>query len=293
MSEYDIICNLLRIAPLVIIQALLLLLRRRAFYIRYPLVLLIGWLVIGASTVMYWDYAHEHAPTEELRMEIGRKDGAPRIFGVVFGWVFALFFMVISEGIRFGVQRLLLKRRGANPDDLANLESFLKQLSDVSHSIVRKWHDQVLTGLATFWLAGILFVNVALIQHGFKTLLIPLLAISGIGAVSGVALCLRRRWAKVSALAFSTSYMLVGLFLGVRRIWFIAAHVSLDASYGTGSSLGMLAYYWVFEQASFTLPAIIVTIFLLIKWRRHCRFQRPKKHLTTCSTDRRDAPRGQ
>ncbi|MBQ4812482.1 hypothetical protein J8M20_14085 [Pseudoalteromonas luteoviolacea] len=63
-------------------------------------IVLLGWGVIAGSTLLFWWYSIEFAPTEEIRLNLAKKDGAPKVVGTLFGWVFALIIYGFMEFIR-------------------------------------------------------------------------------------------------------------------------------------------------------------------------------------------------
>jgi len=279
MSEYHIIRNILTFAPFVIIQALLLLLKRRACYIRYPVVLFVGWIVFTVFVNMFWTYSIERAPTKELQLRMAEEEGVRCAAAVFVGWMYVSIFIAISETVRFGCRRFLFKEKHPCADDLADLECFLRWCSRVSQLLAANWHDLMFIGGATFLYAAILLGN--LVVWGFSSdQLVPtsvgplmplttvLLVMSAIGMVSGPALCLRGRRAIVPALVFSTSFLLLGLYLYGVRLWLFAQYAVAVGAKGYEPVLACLISA-AQEQTVFTVTAALITISLFIKGRKH------------------------
>ena len=99
-SMYDLLQNIIRITPLLILVGLFVGLNGKKWYWRSFFVVVVGWLVFAISTNVYWWYAFQYAPNDEVRSSVALKDGAPRVFVALFGWAFALVFLIVAELIR-------------------------------------------------------------------------------------------------------------------------------------------------------------------------------------------------
>jgi len=97
---YDLLQNIIRISPFFIMAGLFVGLNGKEWYWRSFFVIAVGWLVFAVSVNVYWWYAFQYAPNEEVRSSVALKDGAPRVFGMLFGWVFSLAFLLVAELIR-------------------------------------------------------------------------------------------------------------------------------------------------------------------------------------------------
>ena len=97
MSQYEIIQNLIRLMPILLILCIFVLLIRHRWYWRLSIIAVSGWLIVASSTMLYWWYAIEYAPSQEIQFELAKKDGAPRLFGTLFGWAFALVYLAVLE----------------------------------------------------------------------------------------------------------------------------------------------------------------------------------------------------
>jgi|GEM_PF-1931160 len=104
MSDYELITNAIRLAPLLIIILVGLSLIKKKAVIRVPAIFLVGWIVMIVFTFVYWHYAIEYAPSEELKYELTLKDGGAKTGSLFFGWIYSLAFILIFEVIRAGTK---------------------------------------------------------------------------------------------------------------------------------------------------------------------------------------------
>ena len=100
MSLYELIQNAIRVSPIIILLPTFLYLLRFKWYQRLGAMIILGWLVIAVSTLVFWSYSINYAPTQEIITDLAQRDGAPRVFGTLFGWVIGLIFLVVFEVIR-------------------------------------------------------------------------------------------------------------------------------------------------------------------------------------------------
>ena len=100
MSLYELIQNMIRLAPIVVLLVSFLYLLRFKWYQRLGVMFILGWVVIAVSTIAFWSYSINYAPTQEIMADLAKRDGAPRLFGTLFGWVFGLIFLFVFEAIR-------------------------------------------------------------------------------------------------------------------------------------------------------------------------------------------------
>lgn len=100
MSNYELITNAIRLAPLLIMILVGLSLIKKKAVFRVPVIFLAGWLVMIAITFVYWHYAIEYAPSEEIRYELTLKDGGAKTGSLFFGWFYSLIFVLIFEVVR-------------------------------------------------------------------------------------------------------------------------------------------------------------------------------------------------
>ena len=112
---YDLLQNVIRISPILVLLGIFVCLNRKKWYWRSFIIVVVGWIVFAVSTNVYWWYAFEFASNEEVREHIALKDGAPRVFVALFGWAFALVFLIVAELIRnltiFGFRFLKINGR--------------------------------------------------------------------------------------------------------------------------------------------------------------------------------------
>lgn len=98
---YNLICDVLRLAPFAIILYLLWFVNFRNKLLKYFVILLVGHVVINVFVHLYWSYAFFYAPTPALQEEVGLKDGASRAFALFIGWLYALVFALIANGAKY------------------------------------------------------------------------------------------------------------------------------------------------------------------------------------------------
>ena len=99
--------------PFAIVLGLTIACRRQRWWVRYSIVLGVGWVVLVLFTHLYWEFAIDYAPTEELQEDLMRRDGGPRLFAFLFGWLFAGLLMAPIEIARAGWLWLRRLRRAA------------------------------------------------------------------------------------------------------------------------------------------------------------------------------------
>ena len=104
MSDYELITNAIRLAPLLIMILVGLSLFKEKAAIRVPVIFLTGWIVMIAITFVYWHYAIEYAPSEEIRYELTLKDGGAKTGSLFFGWIYSLIFVLLFEVVRAGTK---------------------------------------------------------------------------------------------------------------------------------------------------------------------------------------------
>ena len=97
---YDLLQNVIRISPLLVLIILFVRLNGKKWYWRSFFVVVVGWGAFAISTNVYWWYSFNYAPNEYVRTYVALKDGAPRIFGTFFGWAIALVFLFVAEIVR-------------------------------------------------------------------------------------------------------------------------------------------------------------------------------------------------
>ena len=108
IQEYKIVINILLIMPFVLITILYFFLKDKKWKIRYPVMILSGWVFFLIFVVSLTTYSVTYAPTEELMKIAVDGDGAPNVFTLLFGWIYALVFLLFLETINkviFYIQR--------------------------------------------------------------------------------------------------------------------------------------------------------------------------------------------
>jgi uncharacterized membrane protein len=71
--------------------------RNLKWQIRYPVMILAGWMIFIVSVILLNDFAFHYAPTKELMEAAANGDGAANAFAIVFGWVYALVVLLVFE----------------------------------------------------------------------------------------------------------------------------------------------------------------------------------------------------
>ena len=108
IQEYKIVINILLIMPFVLITILYFFLKDKKWKIRYPVMILSGWVFFLIFVVSLTTYSVTYAPTEELMKIAVDGDGTPNVFTLLFGWIYALVFLLFLETINkviFYIQR--------------------------------------------------------------------------------------------------------------------------------------------------------------------------------------------
>ena len=113
MDEYELVKNLIRVCPLVLIIISDLLLVKYRWYIRLPIVFFIGWAGIIGFTQLFWDYSFHYAPTKEIMAYVGSKDSGPRVGSIFIGWIYSLVILLIVEMARFVITWIKVKASNA------------------------------------------------------------------------------------------------------------------------------------------------------------------------------------
>jgi hypothetical protein len=117
MSLYELIQNMIRLAPIMILLPTFLYLLKFKWYQRFGVMFALGWVVFAASTLLFWTYSINYAPTQDLMVDLAQRDGAPRVFGTLFGWVFGLVLLFVFEATRLiyiGLNSLTSKLKQKN-----------------------------------------------------------------------------------------------------------------------------------------------------------------------------------
>ncbi|TLM72660.1 hypothetical protein ACONUD_07500 [Microbulbifer harenosus] len=97
MYQYEFIQNMIRLIPVIMLLPSFLALLRFKWYLRLGAMFFLGWIVVAGSTLLFWEYSIMYAPNEEIKMDLAQRDGAPKVFGTLFGWVYGLIILFIFE----------------------------------------------------------------------------------------------------------------------------------------------------------------------------------------------------
>ena len=97
MDHYELIKNVIRITPILLMVGSYIYFLKLKWYKRFAPMFLIGWCVIAVSTWVFWSYSFNYAPSHEIQAAVALKDGAPRLFGVMFGWAYGLVILLLLE----------------------------------------------------------------------------------------------------------------------------------------------------------------------------------------------------
>lgn len=100
MSLYEIIQNIIRLLPIILLLPTFIFLLRFKWYQRLAFMFLLGWAVIAGSTLLFWGYSINYAPSQEVATDLAQRDGAPKLFGTLFGWAFGLALLSVFEATR-------------------------------------------------------------------------------------------------------------------------------------------------------------------------------------------------
>ncbi len=94
---YELIQNVIRILPMLILTVLFIYMLHVKWYIRFISVVLVGWGILVIFVCLYWWYAFNFAPTPEIQNEIALKDSGPSVAVYVLGWAYSLVFYLFLE----------------------------------------------------------------------------------------------------------------------------------------------------------------------------------------------------
>ena len=97
MVQYEMIKTILGLLPILFVFIVFIFVKDLKWSYRYPIVIILGWIVIFLSTILLSQYAIDYAPTQEIAEEAAMNDGAPVAFSYLFGWIYALFLMLIID----------------------------------------------------------------------------------------------------------------------------------------------------------------------------------------------------
>ena len=115
MEQYEIIKTILRLLPITLIFIVFIFVKNKNWYFRYPIVILLGWVIVFLSVQFFWSYSFNYAPTEEIKHQVGMKDGAPAVGSLFFGWIYALVLMIAYD-IIYKIYLYLLQRFFRTPN---------------------------------------------------------------------------------------------------------------------------------------------------------------------------------
>ena len=97
IQEYNAIINILLLMPFIIITVLYFFMKNKSWKIRYPVIILSGWVIFLIFVTALTTYQVRYAPTKELMEIAANGDGATRAFTFLFGWIYALIFLLLLE----------------------------------------------------------------------------------------------------------------------------------------------------------------------------------------------------
>ena len=97
LALYQSIAYILIAIPFVVIAIAYYYAKNIKWQIRYPLMILFGWMVFVVFVVLLNYYSFYYAPTQELMEAAANGDGAANAFAVVFGWLYALIVLLFLE----------------------------------------------------------------------------------------------------------------------------------------------------------------------------------------------------
>jgi len=99
MEQYEIIKVILRLLPIFSIFIIFIFVRNLKWYYRYVIAVLLGWIIVFGSVVLFWNYSFHYAPSPEIQQQVAMKDGAPIAFSFVFGWIYAFILIFIMDAL--------------------------------------------------------------------------------------------------------------------------------------------------------------------------------------------------
>ena len=99
IQKYKIIINILIFMPFILMTVLYFFMKNKKWKIRYPIMILSGWAIFLIFVVSLTTYSVHYAPTKKLMKIASEGDGASNAFTLLFGWIYALVFLLFLEFI--------------------------------------------------------------------------------------------------------------------------------------------------------------------------------------------------
>ncbi|WP_158643618.1 hypothetical protein [Ketobacter alkanivorans] len=100
MNQYEFVQEAILCIPLAVLAVVFVKTLHISWYFRAIIMIMVGWGMIAGAVNLYWEYSINFAPTDEMAMEHALKDGAPRVFGTFFGWMYGIVLYCVFELIR-------------------------------------------------------------------------------------------------------------------------------------------------------------------------------------------------
>lgn len=94
---YELVLNTIRILPMFVMAAVFIYLLRIKWYFRSAFMVLIGWITLIIFVYLYWWYAFNFSPTQEIQNKVALKDSGPRSAVLIIGWAYSLAFYLFLE----------------------------------------------------------------------------------------------------------------------------------------------------------------------------------------------------
>ena len=110
ITIYQSIAHILIAIPFIVIGIAYYYAKNIKWQIRYPMMILFGWMVFVVFVVLLNYYSFHYAPTKELMETAANGDGAANAFAVIFGWLYALIvllFLELANKILFYIRKWL------------------------------------------------------------------------------------------------------------------------------------------------------------------------------------------
>ena len=99
-THYEALLDTLAFLPLVLIALLYQSAKNLTWHYRYLIVMILGWELLFADTLLINDLAITYAPSPRLREHAASEDGASTAFVYLFGWVIPLVVTLLFDSIR-------------------------------------------------------------------------------------------------------------------------------------------------------------------------------------------------
>ena len=90
-----IVVDLISVAVIIV---MVLLFRKMRWFLRIPLATLLGWPIVIAGVALHWRMMWLATETDADRSWVALHDSGPLAVSLLFGWLFALAIVLLTEG---------------------------------------------------------------------------------------------------------------------------------------------------------------------------------------------------